>query len=139
MLNRGFQLIDALEPVSSKLTVAKKRSLYDNYYNCNIHTDRLPINDDVYDVVVSAEGFGDRGIPCDALPEIARVTKPGGIIIISLKEEHLHTDGPYMDRLEPTLMALQTEGQWELLSREVTPYYQDNKTGLIFSFRRCAN
>ncbi|RUS86653.1 hypothetical protein EGW08_005602 [Elysia chlorotica] len=137
MLNRGFQLIDALESSEQRLSVAKKRSLYDNYYNCNIAAGRLPIDDGVYDVVVSAEGIGERRIPCAALRELARVTKPGGVVVISLKEEHLHTISEYMDRLEPAMMSLQTDGHWELLTREVVPYYSDGKTGLVFAFKRC--
>ncbi|XP_046580289.1 methyltransferase-like protein 27 isoform X2 [Haliotis rubra] len=134
---RGFKSVDALEPASGMLEQARKKNVYTDLYCEFLNSKRLPIKDDTYDCCVISGGMGEGHIPCDGLHELIRITKPGGLVCIVMREEYLSYVGEYKDRLEPLMQELEDAGKWEQLSRDVVPKYSFDNNGVVYKFKIC--
>ncbi|KAJ8317688.1 hypothetical protein KUTeg_005592 [Tegillarca granosa] len=131
---RGFKDIDALDPAEGMLEKAKKKNIY-NKLLCEFMTEeKLPIDQGYYDCVVSSGGFGDGHIPIEALYEMIRIVKPGGIIVIAMREEYLENVESYKDKLEPLMKKMEENGLWKKIDRYVMEEYAFSKTGVIFVY-----
>ena len=86
--------------------------------------------------MVLAGSMGEGHIPTNGLREFARVTKPGGFVIIVMREEYLSIVDEYKDRLEPLMKQMESEGVWKIEQRIQVPHYSFNKTGLVFIMRK---
>ncbi|XP_067657961.1 methyltransferase-like protein 27 isoform X1 [Haliotis asinina] len=137
LLKKGFKLMDALEPTAEMLDEAKKQNHYKNYMQLGIGADKLPIDDNAYDLAIVSGAMGEGHIPCEALHEMARIVRPGGIISISMREEFLDSCTDYRGRLEPLMEKMEKDGEWKLVSREVRPNYYCGKSGLVYRFSPC--
>jgi demethylmenaquinone methyltransferase/2-methoxy-6-polyprenyl-1,4-benzoquinol methylase len=80
--------IIAIEPVSSLLDVARRKvgelSGKRIFFRSESPTSKLAFADEVYDLVVSNLGLPSHDDPPRALKEFARVTKPGGRVLVTL-------------------------------------------------------
>jgi len=133
---RGFRLIDALEPSSGMLKVLKGRNIYSECYQTPIgskcsHDITKPNS---YDALVIAGGMGEGHIPVNAIDEMIRLVKSGGKIVIVMREEYLSYVSEYVDKLEPYMQELEKKGYWKQLSREILPEYSFNKNGVIYTY-----
>ncbi|XP_013412045.1 methyltransferase-like protein 27 isoform X2 [Lingula anatina] len=136
LANRGFKRMDALDPSEGMLEKAKTRGVYENFIQEFLTPDPTPgIANDTYDAVVSSGGMGEGHIPCGALREMVRVVKPGGLVVIAMREEYLRCTSGY-ENLEPTMAAMENEELWERLERSVLPGYCYHKDGLVYVFRK---
>lgn len=133
----GFQHIDALDPSQGMLDKAKEKNLYERYI-CDFITDKhLDIEDNTYDVLTVSAGFGEGHIPCGALHEMVRVVKPGGVIVLVTREQHLQTVDEYRDRLEPLMDRLEAEGKWKKLERRIFKGFFLDKDGIMWKYQVC--
>lgn len=131
---RGFKDIDALDPAEGMLEKAKKKNVY-NRLLCEFMTeDKLPVDQGYYDCAVSSGGFGDGHIPIEALYEMIRIVKPGGVIVIAMREEYLENVDSYKDKLEPLMKKMEENGLWKKVDRYVMEEYAFSKTGVIFVY-----
>ena len=80
--------------------------------------------------------MGEGHIQTNSFYEFVRVTKPGGLIIIVMREEYLSYVEEYKDRLEPLMNKFVDDGILERLERIRVPHYSFLKTGLVFIFRK---
>ncbi|CAG2205687.1 unnamed protein product [Mytilus edulis] len=97
----------------------------------------LPVENDTYDCTIIAGGMGEGHIPCVALHEMIRITKPGGLVVIVMREEYLDYVKEYKDRLEVLMQELEDAGKWESVSRVIVPNYSFDNNGVIFKYRVC--
>ncbi|XP_044540693.1 methyltransferase-like protein 27, partial [Gracilinanus agilis] len=73
---RGFCHLHGVEGSKSMLEVAKNRGLYQQLSLCILGPEPLPGPSDHYDAVTVVGALSDGQIPCSAVPELLRVTKP---------------------------------------------------------------
>lgn len=133
----GFEHIDALDPSQGMLDKAREKKLYDKYI-CEFISDKpLDIPADTYDVLTVSAGFGEGHIPCNALIEMIRVVKPGGIIVIVTREQHLQTVEMYKDKLEPLMEELEAQGRWKRLERKIFSGFFLDKDGVMWKYQVC--
>ncbi|CAG7721033.1 unnamed protein product [Allacma fusca] len=132
---RGFKLIDALEPSPGMLEVLSGRNIYQEKFETPIGYDAVEaIPPNSYDALVIAGGMGEGHIPVQAVDEMIRVVKPGGIVVIVMREEYLSYVQEYVDKLEPYMDDLEAKSQWKRLSRYIVPEYSFNKNGVVFKY-----
>jgi ubiquinone/menaquinone biosynthesis C-methylase UbiE len=132
---RGFTDIDSLEPAEKMVEIAKKKQLYNNFYMDLIGFNKLRIPDASYDCTVISGGMGENHIPVSAMDELIRLCKPGGLVVIVMREEYLVTVEQYKNRLEPYMKQLEDENKWHRVLRDVVPRYSFNKNGVVFIYR----
>lgn len=135
LVKRGFKEIHALDPSESMLIKAKKKNVYKKFLCEFVNPEPSPtIENDTYHCVVCSGGFGSGHIPASALKEMIRITKPGGMIVVVMREEYLNIP-EYSDSLEPLMKQLQNEGLWMCIERSVVHKYFCDKHGVIFRYR----
>lgn len=132
----GFRNLDALDPSVGMLCKAMQRNIYTKFF-CEFldAVNQTSIPDSTYDGLAVAGGMGEGHIPSDAIIEMIRIVKPGGIICISMREEYLDHVSEYSENLTPLMNKLQEEGQWAALSKDVIENYALGKSGIVFQFR----
>lgn len=131
---KGFSNIDALEPSEGMLNLARGKAIYTNTFLAFLSPDS-GVGSDIFDTAVISGGMGEGHIPCSALEELIRMVKPGGHVVIVMREMYLQTVVEYKDRLEPLMASLQSQGRWSRVSRTVVPRYSFNNTGIVFVFK----
>jgi len=83
----GYTTIDGLDKSLGMLGQARKQSIYKNYIHASVDgLGTIPVNNDSYDVIVCSNGFAPGQIYPSAFPELLRVIRPGGYILIAMKD-----------------------------------------------------
>ena len=86
----GYCNIDGLDCSLGMLGQAKTQCIYKNYIKAHVDgLGSIPVNDETYDVIVSSNGLAPGQIYPSALPELLRVLRPGGYIILVMKASYL--------------------------------------------------
>ena len=87
LLQRGNFSIEATDISKEMLEVAQSKNIYERSFLSDL-TKEIPANNDFYDGVVSSGTFTHGHVGPGAINELVRVTKPGGLITISVNEKH---------------------------------------------------
>ncbi|BFZ01218.1 hypothetical protein BsWGS_04257 [Bradybaena similaris] len=132
---RGFVKMDALEPSEGMLDLARAKGIYGRTFLSFLNGQPIKVESNYYDVAVISGGMGEGHIPCSGLHELIRVVKPGGLVIIAMREAYLTSVLEYKDRLEPLMKQLEQEGKWQAVSRTVVPNYSFDNNGVVYIFR----
>ena len=83
----GYCNVDGLDSSLGMLGRARSQGIFKNYIHARVSgLGSIPVNDETYDVIVSSNGFAPGQIYPSALPELLRVTRPGGYILIAMKD-----------------------------------------------------
>ncbi|KAK6177035.1 hypothetical protein SNE40_015223 [Patella caerulea] len=131
----GFKEMDAVDASEEMMKVAIKRNIFNKYYVEYVDGHRLPIETDTYDCAVVSGGFSQSFLPCNALFEIVRIVKPGGIICIEMIESNLNRVPEFVDRLEPLWKKFAVEGVWEVLKKDIIPELVTGENGLLMIYK----
>jgi len=78
--------------------------------------------------------MGEGHIPYDAVDQLIRVVKPGGVIVLTMREEYLEAK-QYRGRLEPHFAMLEERGLWRREKREIVQGYCFHHTGIVWIYR----
>lgn len=131
----GFRHIDALEPSEAMLKEAKKAHLYENYFIEYISQSQTTISENSYDVVTGSGLYANEAhVPCEALYEMIRLVKPGGLIVLCGRN-HLLNDSETYKRLEPLMNKLESDQKWKKVSREIWPGYLKGIDGVAWCYQ----
>jgi predicted TPR repeat methyltransferase len=84
--------IDATDISPEMLNVAGRKDIYRDLFTADILAG-LPIPDGYYSGVISSGTFTTGHVGPDGLTELLRVTKPGGLIAISINTKHYAHEG----------------------------------------------
>ena len=82
-LNLNSSKIDAIDISPEMLNIAKLKNCYSKIIEADL-TKRLLIGDNHYGAVVSAGTFTHGHVGPDALDELLRITRPGGLFVITI-------------------------------------------------------
>lgn len=134
---KGYRSIDGLDPSEGMIEAARKKNVYTNLICDFMSEKKLDIEQDTYDAAAIAGGMGEGHIPCGALYEMIRIVKPGGYVVIVMREEYLEHVSDYKDKLEPLMKELELSGLWIKLERRIVPKYSFENNGVIFIFKKC--
>ena len=90
-----------------------------------------------YDAVVLSGAFGEGHIPSEGVRELARICKPGGHVILVIREEYLDYVAEYKDRLEPLMQKMADEEKtWKSVARMQVENYSFRKNGIVFVYQK---
>lgn len=107
LCEKGYDRLDALDYSQEMLEEALKKKIYRTHRQADL-SKPLDIPADTYDAVVSAGTFTYGHVDPSAFEELARITRPGGLITITIRE------GAYDDHGYPEKMSeLEENGVWK--------------------------
>ncbi|XP_072335939.1 methyltransferase-like protein 27 isoform X2 [Scyliorhinus torazame] len=106
----GFKNFHGIDGSERMLKIAESKGLYQSLTRWILTSDEpLPIEPGSYDLVIVVGGLAQQHLPWDILPEMLRVTKPGGFICFTLRAEE--TD--HRRKLLASIQELVNTGLWE--------------------------
>ncbi|XP_068223686.1 methyltransferase-like protein 27 [Palaemon carinicauda] len=133
--SRGFKLLDALDACEGMLEILKGKGIYSKTYLESLGGGSSSVPGGTYDIVLVAGGMLEGHIPVKGVDDMIRFAKPGGLVIIVMREEYLHEVQEYRDRLVPHMESLQKEGKWTKVEVKKVPDYFFGKEGIIFTYK----
>ncbi|XP_033761482.1 methyltransferase-like protein 27 [Pecten maximus] len=133
----GFGDVDGLDPSELMLKEARATNTYNNLY-CEYFTSKPTpgLDQDSYDVIISAGSLIAGHLPTDCFIEAVRLVRKGGIICIITRTEGKGSfnEAGYGDKCKVVLKQLQDEGELEEIQWEKVNYYASN-AGVIMTYR----
>lgn len=134
---RGFLQVQGVDGSSEMLKQARARGLYHHLSLCTLGQEPLPNPEGTFDAVIIVGALSEGQVPCSAIPELLRVTKPGGLVCLTTRTNTSNL--PYKEALEATLDSLEQAGAWERLVTQPVDHWElatsEQETGL----GACAN
>jgi len=136
----GFRNIDQLDFSPDMLAIAAKKGLFTRLIQAAMGPERLPLETDWYDLAVATGCFVPGHVKTDCLPELIRVMKPGGLIVLAARQSYL-SECPQFTGMEDELAALADAGKWRQVARRVVPgsfpserFPPEQHTGVVWVF-----
>merc|ERR1711970_1357833 len=133
----GYTTIDGLDKSLGMLGQARKQSIYKNYIHASVEgLGTIPVNNDSYDVIVSSNGFAPGQIYPSALPELVRVLRPGGYILIAMKDGY-HLTSQRFALMDTIINDMVVQSKVEILIGPVVfKNFLLNKDGRFYMMRK---
>ena len=107
----GFGDIEGLDLSEEMLEVARGRGAYGNLVAAKLG-DTLPWGDGHFAAVFSTGVFTEGHAPASALDEIVRITRPGGHVILTVRDTVLVAGG-----FDAKFAEIEAAGQWRPVER----------------------
>lgn len=115
----GFTNIDGIDLSREMLDVAREKGAYDTLAEADM-TVPLEIADDSYDAAISVGVFTSGHVKPKALDELARVTRTGGLLVVTVHEKVWEADS-YPDYLED----MEKRGLVNIQAAKEAPYHRN--------------
>ncbi|KAJ8048730.1 Methyltransferase-like protein 27 [Holothuria leucospilota] len=136
----GFTNIVALDISPKSLAAAEQKGVYKKLVCAEVGNGALPFDDKTFDAVICCGCFLPTHIRPKCLPELVRITKSGGIIVVPVgqrfievvKGEEKSFCKYYQLEFNEVTQELELSKRWKLISKTNIPYGVTDKT--IFSF-----
>jgi predicted TPR repeat methyltransferase len=80
----GYPVVDALDASTGMLAIARSKGVYRELHHAFLG-DHLPFDDDQFEAAVSTGVFTAGHVGAEGLPELFRVVRPGGLLVLSVK------------------------------------------------------
>ena len=112
----GFRDIVAMDLSLGMLDEARNKNVYRGFHQM-VLGEKLDFETDAFDAVISVGVFTLGHAPASAFDELARITKPGGHIVFSLRTD-VYSEGGFKEKQA----ALESSGTWKL--SQVTDPFQ---------------
>ncbi|KAK7095307.1 methyltransferase-like protein 27 [Littorina saxatilis] len=137
MKDKGFTKLDAFEPSTGMLEIARKKNIYGQMYNAFLNDEPLDIPNDTYDAIIMQAVIGPGTVPCVAFEELVRIVKPGGYIVMCNRSSYLEEIPDYKENWTPFVARLEREGRWSVVRQERYPNQFMEHEGLHMVFKIC--
>ncbi|XP_077495469.1 uncharacterized protein LOC144106502 isoform X2 [Amblyomma americanum] len=138
--NLGYSYIDALDYSEEMMTESKKKNIYRRHFLEKVYkNNQLPLTDGEYDVVALCGCLMPGHIMPDALPEVARLLKPGGRLMwIHRTLDHYESKSEQFleTRFTGTLQSLCRQFRMEIVVRKKVQDYRLKCDGQIFALKK---
>lgn len=115
----GYGTIDGVDYSPDMLAEAEHKAVYAELDEADLTGD-LDIPTDRYDAVTCVGTFTLGHVGPSALGELVRVTRPGGYLCFTVRDEAWQRDD-----YPAALQALTDDGRWSEVSVEVVPYIEE--------------
>jgi ubiquinone/menaquinone biosynthesis C-methylase UbiE len=114
VMKHGYVNMDGLDASLQMLGQARKKSIFKDYIFAQVNgLGSLPLCDDVYDVVMSSNGFAPGQIYPESVEEILRILKPGGYLLLTMRDGLADTS-PRFALMENDLRLLEKNQKCEV-------------------------
>ena len=87
LLQKAKYCIEATDISEEMLKVADSKNIYKRSFFSDL-TKEIPVTNSSYDGIVSSGTFTHGHVGPSSISELVRITKPGGLITISINEKH---------------------------------------------------
>lgn len=102
----GFNPVDGCDFSPGMLAKAEETGLYRHLFEANLNAPPMDAQDSFYDAATCVGVFSFGHVMADAVDDILRVIKPGGVIVIGLND-HFYEEGSLTGKLK----ALESTGK----------------------------
>ncbi|XP_012976168.1 methyltransferase-like protein 27 isoform X1 [Mesocricetus auratus] len=119
---RGFLQVHGVDGSPEMLKQAQARGLYRHLSLCTLGPEPLPDPEGTFDAVIIVGALSEGQVPCSAISELLRVTKPGGLVCLTTRSNPSNL--PYKEVLEATLDSLEQAGAWERLVAQPVEHWE---------------
>lgn len=92
LAGRGVEPVHGTDISPAMLSVAREKGIYGKLFEGNL-LDRLPVDDETYAGAVSTGTFTTGHVGPEALDEVVRILRPGGLAVISVHAAHWEAQG----------------------------------------------
>ena len=116
LATEGYEHFDGLDVSEGMLAQAEAKGLYRRLIKGDL-TARTPLGGAAYDAVLCVGSMGAGHVDAGHLPEILRVLKPGGFIVIYMNGQHYLDEG-----FEAKFRAQEAAGLWRIEAIEASNY-----------------
>ena len=108
LADSGYRDLYAMDLSVGMLEEARRKALYKEFHQMTLG-EELGFDTDSFDSVISVGVFTTGHAPAHAFDELARITKPGGLIVFSLRVD-LYEEGGFKEYQA----GLEEAGKWKL-------------------------
>ena len=116
LVKAGYSDLVAMDLSAGMLEEAKSKNLYNDFRQMALGG-TLDFANDEFDAVISVGVFTQGHAPASSFDELARITKPGGLIVFSLRVDMYEPDG-----FKEQQTGMENAGMWQLA--EMTDEFQ---------------
>lgn len=134
---RGFLQVQGVDGSPEMLKQAQARGLYHHLSLCALGQEPLPSPEGTFDAVIIVGALSEGQVPCSAIPELLRVTKPGGLVCLTTRTNPSNL--PYKEDLEATFDSLEQAGAWERLVTQPVDHWELATSEQEIGLDTCAN
>jgi len=129
----GFTNLDGCDLSPEMLEKADQTGFYQRLFETNLNEPPLDAADGQYAAATCVGVFSFGHVMPDAIDEVLRILKPGGILVIGLND-HYYEEGSFPSKLD----ALVDDGRIEILSREHGLHLEnvEGSTGWVIASRK---
>jgi SAM-dependent methyltransferase len=110
MREAGYTRLHAMDMSLGMLAEAERKGVYLELHEGRLG-DPLDYADAAYDAVVASGVLTTGHAPASCLPELVRITRPGGHVVFTLRSDE--TPPGFTEQMT----ALEDDGSWELVTR----------------------
>ncbi|NXV05347.1 MET27 protein, partial [Cettia cetti] len=144
---RGFRCLHGVDGSAGMLERARSTGLYQELRLCVLGRDPLPAPAEHYDAVTVVGALGEGQVPSTVLPELLRVTKPGGFLCLTTRSNPSNLR--YKAELEAALGQLERSGAWQKLLAQEVEYWEKATSeeestwgtgyisGVVYIYQKC--
>lgn len=115
---QGYTQIDGFDYSHEMLAKAREKAAYVSLMQGDLMA-RLSIDDAAYDAVISVGTFTCAHVGPPALTELVRITRPGGVICFTVRDQAWEEDG-YRGAIDAHVAS----GNWIRLDEVTAPYIE---------------
>jgi len=132
---RGFQTVTGLDFSMEMLDIAKEKGCYKELIESAFGAE-VPsqLEGRKFDAVMMKGGFAAGHLPLASLATMAKLCKPGGVVINSMTKDYIQIVPEYRN-IEEYILRLEREGVWTVEEKREVANYMAGKTGLIHVLR----
>jgi predicted TPR repeat methyltransferase len=122
LLRQGYQNIEGLDYSAKMLEQAEQKQIYKKLIQGDL-TATLDIATDTYDAIISVGTFTCGHVGPEAFDELLRITRPGGYICFTVREQAWEEDS-YHEKIG----TLQSEGSWSMRAESTADYIKSESS-----------
>ncbi|XP_071823765.1 methyltransferase-like protein 27 [Apostichopus japonicus] len=140
---KGFTNVSAADISQQSLDVAEKKGIYQKLFCFDIGKDKMPFNDHEFDALTCIGCIVPAHISPDAIRELIKIVKPGGVFIFSSREcfieviqgEEEFYSQKFSEKFHEVMEDLKNTKKLELMSKKKLPEVVKNYPTILYVYK----